>query len=296
MGIVLFILTLAAEFFISGLFRYFVSGIILHFFMPDPIFLQLIIMVAPFFLPLATIFGANGGGAVARLEYGARQPSSREQTAIHHALQHLIGNQQIPLPQEIFVVDGGTTIGTHARRRSSQQQPFFPQILERSPGMLGTTLYIQSNLIQTPYLIPVLAHELGHLINGDSRLELALRQLSFPAAMGMTGRIINAGGALRQNKIEGGCLVMLFGWIIRLFVGGITLQALGVFWTPYFREQEFMADTIAAQLGQAAQLAQALEDNALAEDIAIPWYWGQIHPSAELRIDRLHLFSIQRQR
>jgi len=132
----------------------------------------------------------------------------------------------------------------------------------------ASTLMVTRGLLESGYLEPVLAHELGHLNSSDSRLTAALHRMTTPPRRRMGLPLAAAS-----------------------FVGS---GALGVWltrtpWAAYWRSREFAADRYAAKLGQGQALARFLDTNALANDLPVPFVWltEQSHPATEHRIDRL---------
>ena len=182
---------------------------------------------------LLALLGLPGGGLLTRWQLGARRPSERERLAIADALAQL--PDSVPGPRWLYVIDDPT-----------------PSAL-----VVGQALYMHRALVWDPALCAVIAHELGHVNAGDSRLSLAARRLT-PFGEARVG----------------------------LLLGGLSLLALRPLWAAWMRRSEFRADAYAARLGQGAQLAAHLERHQFF-DVAVPFLSGRVHPYSEQRIERL---------
>jgi Zn-dependent protease with chaperone function len=64
---------------------------------------------------------------------------------------------------------------------------------------------------------------------------------------------------------------------VKFINGGIGLRLTTPIWGTYWRYREYKADTYAAQLGQADELADFLETHALIHDYPIPYIWLTEH-------------------
>lgn len=195
---------------------------------------------------------------------GARKPSRREQEVIDIAVQQLY--EPGSLPRRWYIVD--------------------------SPGanayVVGWNIYIEHGLLSTPYLAPVIAHELGHLNSIDGALVLALRRLMLPSSIlyaladkDLYGNLIDQKG-LVQN------ILFFGGW-------GVRIWPITWMWNGWYRDSEFAADSYAANCGQAAQLIEALEALAQPYDVAVPFMIGRAHPYTEQRIERLYKYLVWEQ-
>ena len=98
-----------------------------------------------------------GGGWWWRQNLGGRRPSERERAAYEDSLELLRSHTSAPLPElrGWFVLD--------------TPQP--------DAAVAGNTLMLSRGLLESDYLAPVLAHELGHLASTDGRLTAALNRL-----------------------------------------------------------------------------------------------------------------------
>ena len=218
-----------------------------------------------------------GGGWWWQQNLGGRDASEREKTAYQDTVDLLQGHADGPvrLPSHWFVVDS-------------------PQA---DAAVCGDTLMLSRGLIESEFLTAVIAHELGHLNTSDGKLTAAINRL-----------IVNPLPLRHRQKQPGerpGVLVVsdrlllgttFFGafiWLVRKLVGfaqgGLALRVLAPFWGSYWREREYIADQLAAALGQAEELADFLEIHALIHDHPVPLIWltEHTHPPTELRIDRL---------
>jgi Zn-dependent protease with chaperone function len=217
-----------------------------------------------------------GGGWWWLNNMGGREPSERERTAYHDALQLLQAQSALPLrlPGMWFVTD--------------EPQP--------DAAVCGNTLMLSRGLLESEYLPAVLAHELGHLATSDGKLTAAINRLiinPFPKTREKQQRERNP-VILADSKLL--LTITLFGsglwavrWVVRFARGGFGLLLLVPFWGSYWREREYLADQYAASLGQAEELADFLEVHALMHDHPIPFIWltEHTHPPTELRIDQL---------
>lgn len=139
---------------------------------------------------------------------------------------------------------------------------------ELNAAAYADTLMLTRGVLESPYLPAVIAHELGHLNSSDARLTAALQRLTTPPRKEL-GRGFRTLGLL----VSGGIIV----WLTRAP------------WGAYWRSREHQADIYAAKLGQAHNLAQLLDTDALANDLPVPFMWltDTSHPWTEHRIDRL---------
>jgi len=200
----------------------------------------LILSFATLILPL--------GGWLWQQQVGGRTPSERERLIYEDAMAILTQTDPRLRPaQHWFVLDDGRL----------------------NAAAYANTLMLTRGLIDSGYLEPVLAHELGHLNSSDSRLAAALHRLTtpprrkLPFPLGTLGFLVS--GALGA-------------WLTRTP------------WAAYWRAREFAADQCAAKLGQGQALARFLDSNALENDLPVPFMWltEQSHPFSEHRIDRLY--------
>lgn len=126
---------------------------------------------------------------------------------------------------------------------------------------IGQKLVIDRGLIGSPWLVPLLAHELGHFNSSDHVVRFLL--LLFPPM---------------------GCSL---GCFIGLALGFSTLLTAPA-WRIYWRKRYFAADTFACQLGQRDALIEYLETYRLPLDHATEMAaLLRKEPYVEQRIDHL---------
>jgi Zn-dependent protease with chaperone function len=144
-------------------------------------------------------------------------------------------------------------------------------ILDRpdlNASVYADTLMLTRGLLESGYLQGVLAHELGHLNSSDARLTAALYRLTTPP----------------RKQVRRGLRT-----ITLIATGGLAVMLTRAPWGAYWRAREHHADHYAANLGQAENLAQFLETEALDNDLPVPFIWltDKSHPFTEHRIDKL---------
>jgi Zn-dependent protease with chaperone function len=209
--------------------------------------LALIVGYGPLALSFATLMLPLGGW-LWRQQIGGRTPSERERLIYEDALAILTqADAELRPPRRWFVLDR-------------------PHV---NAAAYADTLMLTRGLLESGYLEPVLAHELGHLNSSDSRLTAALHRLTTPPRGRMPFPLRTIGFLLS------GALGV---WLTRTP------------WAAYWRAREFQADQYAARLGQGQALARFLDTNALEDDLPIPFMWlsEHSHPWTEHRIDRLY--------
>lgn len=231
----------------------------------------------PMIWSLMSYLGLGGGFSLTRLALGARQPSRREMQTILERLQMI----RAGLPREalsfshIFIRDDSSLATTYT---------------------VGTTLYISSGAVRDErYLEVLLAHELGHVNNGDGGLVLALRRLVFPLFYLFFGNISqystaraappsNDAPRLPSDVFYAVTNSLLFG-LMAFLGGGLGVYLLSLWWASYFRERDYLADQFVVECGLRDTLLDYLELNRF-YDTSVPYMMGW-QPANELRIDRL---------
>jgi len=209
--------------------------------------LALLIAYGPLVLSFATLLLPLGGW-LWRQQTGGRTPSERERLIYDDALAILTqAAPDVRPPRQWFVLDEPTL----------------------NAAAYADSLMLTHGLLESGFLEPVLAHELGHLNSSDARLTAAIHRLTTPPRRALRFPLRTL------SFLAGGELGML-----------VTRTP----WGAYWRSREFAADQYAAALGQGAALARFLDTNALEHDLPIPFAWlgGHSHPSTEHRIDRLY--------
>jgi Zn-dependent protease with chaperone function len=150
----------------------------------------------------------------------------------------------------------------------------------------GRALVVSTGLLECEGLSGVLAHELGHLVSFDGVLTAALCRLGLwgdPFAPPDDDRVVDESGWLAALVVE------TVRWTI--CVGGAqwVLRVTNWLWAPYWRSRERAADDYAASLGQAAILADHLEE--VEKPCSRPqryWFLNPFeHDPPDLRIERL---------
>jgi Zn-dependent protease with chaperone function len=214
---------------------------------------------------LSALVSPVGAGGHLAGSVGARRATANEQQAYDDALTALNLPADVKRPTWMYVVD------SH----------------ELNACVAGDALIINRSLFDSGLLDAVLAHELGHLNSMDARVSVAVNRLAGPA---------NATAKLRRAQttafLSGRSLwfpINLLILIIRGCAGGLATDLMTPAWSAWWRLREHVADTYAAHLGQAQQLATFLQDHALLYDIPITRIWtsDQSHPPVALRIERL---------
>ncbi len=187
------------------------------------------------------------GGWLWEQQIGGRSPSERERLIYEDALAILAqADPALRPPRRWFVLD----------------QPHV------NAAAYADTLMLTRGLLESGYLEPVLAHELGHLNSSDSRLTAALHRLTTPP----------------RRKLP-----FPLGTLGFLISGALGVWLTRTPWAAYWRAREFAADHYASKLGQGQDLVRFLDTHALENDLPVPFIWlsEQSHPFSEHRIDRL---------
>lgn len=227
------------------------------------------------FTSIKSYLGYGGGGTLTRFVLGAREPSTREKESIHVALKQIMDGAPGDTKgfSDMYIIDSP-----------------FDQV-----NLIGTTLYISSGAAQSENSLILLAHEIGHLNQGDGALILALRRLVFPLFQIFIGGIrdFSTNSTNKKsipkdfNAIEIYYFLInkiIFLWLATLG-GGLGVWLLGLPWADYFRSRDYEADKFVARLGWGDQLIEYLEQGKF-YDTSVPYMLGW-RPANELRIDRL---------
>jgi Zn-dependent protease with chaperone function len=223
---------------------------------------------------LSALVAPVGAGGYFASSVGARAPTQTEQQAYEDALTALDLPAGVKRPAYVYVLD------EH----------------DLNAAVAGDTLVINRSLFDSGFLEAVLAHELGHLNSMDARVSVAVNRLAGPA---------HATAPLRHGQttswLSGRPLPFHFGLIVLIIrgcSGGLATDAMTPAWSAWWRLREYVADTYAARLGQAEQLATFLQDHALLYDIPIKRVWtsDQTHPPVAHRIERLREQGVRNSR
>ena len=235
-----------------------------------------LLAAAPMIWSLMSYIGLGGGFSLTRLALGARQPSNRETQTILERLRMIrasLASEALSF-SHIFILDS-PLVTTYT---------------------VGTTLYISSGAVRNEeYLEVLLAHELGHVNNGDGGLVLALRRLVFPLFYLFFGNISqystaraappsNDASRLPSDVYYAMINSLLFA-LMAFLGGGLGVYLLSLWWANYFRERDYLADQFVVECGLRDTLLEYLEQNRF-YDTSVPFLMGW-QPANELRIDRL---------
>jgi Zn-dependent protease with chaperone function len=255
----------------------------------------ILVGIGPYLRSVAALAAPIPAGPLIRAATGARRPSERERAALTDAFSLLPG---VPMPRSVLIVDSP----------------------DENAWVIGSSLFLSRGLFESPHLVPVVAHEAGHLARGDGRVALAAWWLPVRSVAGIAARLIGirpgglpkAGPTLPQPGAAAGTgpgarrsgsfgepaarrhglgyLVrlpaMLLGACLLVVAGGAFPALLRPVWAAWRRSAEFAADAFAAAAGHGPALAQALGDWQVL-DLATPWWQGRSHPYVEQRLDRL---------
>jgi Zn-dependent protease with chaperone function len=135
-----------------------------------------------------------------------------------------------------------------------------------------------------------MGHELGHVNTLDGRITEALNRLSFwddPLSLSPTEGERRS-ELVRNPDPRGAVPWALMRLITRLTGGMIAVRMLAPAWAAYWRSREYAADSYAASLGQAEDLASYLRDQEQALDLPAAGIFSELqHPPVALRIERL---------
>jgi Zn-dependent protease with chaperone function len=211
-----------------------------------------------------------GRGRVWVRRLGARRASADEAMALRDAVELLrSAGPSLPEPAGYYVLDD--PLPTAAVR--------------------GRTLILSRGLLESESLAAVLAHELGHADTLDGRLTEALERLALwddPLAPALP----ELGGEARvelDHDAEGAFLWGLLRWTLRLAGGSFAQRLLNPLWAAHWRAREYAADSYAASLGQAEDLARHLADQELPFDAPQRrlLFNSAQHPPVALRVERL---------
>ncbi len=209
--------------------------------------IALVLAYGPLVLSLATLILPLGGWWWQQ-QMGGRTPSERERLIYEDAIAQLgQANPGLREPRRWFVLDAEDV----------------------NASVYADTLMVTRGLLETGYLEPVIAHELGHLNSSDGRLAAAIHRLTTPP----------------RGEVHRGLKTIAF-----IATGAAGMWPVRTMWGVYWRAREHHADHYAANLGQAAGLSEFLDTCALQNDIPVPFVWltEHSHPPTEHRIDRLY--------
>ncbi len=251
--------------------------------------LALIGGIGPPCYSLLAWFGPPGGHWIVRWKLQGRRPTITEQSILTNALR-VLANRGISPPDSIYILD----------------QPGL------NAGVIGHTLYIHRELLDSPHLAAVLAHEMGHYHSGDGRLALALQRLTIPGGKTLVNSImhgydlIGCGLGLVFGLMKALAYVLLrvecdlgarfirsgrqfICAVLLMLVGGYGMVVTTHIWRDYLRQRELAADRFAAYHGFAYSLLIFLEQTRLLE-MNLPWTDDTFHPAFDERIAALQSY------
>lgn len=240
------------------------------------------------FLPLlwavgAVLFPGLSSGREVANQLGARSPSNyngeaeRIRTALSELRTKSVENHaSFVEPETVLVIDNPMP----------------------NSYTVGRIVYLTSGLFATDFVKAALAHELGHLTNGDGRMLYALRKVLIPFAywLGIERSPRPAGlisGKGQLASIDFGDDAALFykvktmrtRFILAFWFGGLGLLIKSREWAQYWKTRDFLADQKASALGEQSTLREFLEQYQELE-IAHPYLLSG-RPYAAERIDKL---------
>lgn len=240
----------------------------------------------PLLWSVLNLIGLPGGATLTPRILGARtigrhRELPQVQTAIQHldAVFHQATGQHVKNVHNLFVLD----------------------VPVENAFAIGTALYLTQPLVNgrnpNPNIYPVLAHQLGHMHYGHERVALALRRLVLPPfhwlaqAVGQVapGNMTMALASMSSGNSDA-VLGMTILWILQLFFalagGGIGLFILNPWWSEFWRQKEYEADSFAVLCGQGRDLINYLDGNRHTMDVATPYFFNP-HAYVELRVDAI---------
>lgn len=241
-----------------------------------PIFLfALVCGYANVLASLVAYSGSGSGSLLTRFVLGARETSRREQETLDQVFARIVDQVDFPVDSfsKLYVVDS---------------------TLEWV-NLIGTTVYVSSGAIRGRHLPALLAHELGHLNQGDGSRILALRRLVFPPFQVFISGIRDFSTSrppyrpeLKEfdaEQIYYAIVNKVLFFTLAFLGGGIGVWVLSWSWASHFRAKDYEADAFTVRLGYKDELIEYLEENKF-YDAAVPYMLGW-RPANELRIDRL---------
>lgn len=224
-----------------------------QYIMPIVIAGAVIIAFLPVALSVLALAGMPGGYGLTAREMDARPPEDEEPELLLSAQRQILWSAPEGTigPTRWLVIDNN----------------------EPNAQVVGTTIYVNRGLLESEYLGAVLAHELGHVNQGDGSLILALRRFVPPPLSFISFEAL-------------GCLPLL----LMAFGGGLDVWLTTPAWNRYWQKREFLADRFAFECGQATGLIEFLRLYQFF-DVAVPFgFLRRTHPHNAERIDRLNKY------
>jgi Zn-dependent protease with chaperone function len=194
--------------------------------------------------------------------------------------RHSIGGRGPSGPERVSYNDALDTLKARDPRVRGPRRWFVLDDPDLMAAVSGDTLMLTRGLLDSDYLTPVLAHELGHLNTLDGRITCALNRIIVREPR----RDPDA-----EQEFPPGLLRLTWRGVMWFLRGGLGLKLLGTTWAVWWRQREYVADQYAKDLGEGEDLADYMETHALFYDRPVPFIWNTLHthPPTELRIDRL---------
>jgi STE24 endopeptidase len=146
---------------------------------------------------------------------------------------------------EIFVIDGS--------RRSNHSNAYFYGLFKKKRIVLYDTLLKQAN---TPEIISILAHELGHWYNNHIYKQLIINQGHLFLLFFLFSKMISNQNLYQSFGFDSKPVII--GFILFLFIYGPIDHIFGFFQNFMSRMNEFEADSYSKKLGFSSDLKSAL--------------------------------------
>lgn len=193
-------------------------------------------------------------------------------------------DKPLPLPRYFFIID-----------RVTVQHAF----------AIGEAIFMTKPLLDSGYFAPILAHQYGHIVTGDSLYVRLLRFLPVSLWYELSGYSWKSTRFFLPSIVHGsgwGCLTTsglgIGAAVLAGAGGGWSLWLLRSQWAQWWRGREFVADAWAVACGQGGNLKAYLESRQYLQtpsDIAIPFGAADM-PTNEERIDYIdQLLEVQDQ-
>jgi hypothetical protein len=273
-GLVLYLLTLVVEVLLGASTRWFVAYLgaaILGDLLPLGLSSEGCAWVVALAPVLWSILGflLPGRGWVWGRRLGVRRPSVEENAAIGDAFGLLRAvAPELPGASNYRVLDDPV--------------PF--------AAVRGRVAIFSRAMTESDALPAVLGHELSHVNTLDGRITEALNRLSlWDDPLSLSPAEGDPRNEVSRNPDPRGAIPWaLMRLIAQLSGGAIALRLLAPVWAAYWRSREYAADSYAASLGQAEDLASYLRDQEQILDLPAAGIFNERqHPPVAHRIERL---------
>ena len=206
-----------------------------------------------------------------------RRPLPQEERVLRPAFEQVCARCGLAEMPELFV----------------QHNPY-----PNAPAVGTKTVAVTQGLLQqaTPEEVEaVLAHEVGHLVNGDTRVRLVAFVTNAAGSVALwilTGLMVIASlfgfafGSFDQRMVGLGWMILLFAWTIKASAWVMT-KVLELSYLAVNRREEFAADAYAAKKGYRDALVSFLSRMPDVKPQTLVAALHATHPAPEARIDRL---------